>query len=1138
MPNIDMTRDATDLRNHYSNVMMQQGRVLTDDDFNEAERLDAEDARRVRLDVIGPAGSPDDGFRPAIVGGEVTLTPGTYYVGGLRLELEAAEPFNNQRDWLQQGAFPNETLTPPAAARFDFLWLEAWQQPVTATEDKELVEAALGGADTSARMRTMRRVRALRNIGNVDCADAWTQLVGSLASQGTVNGDFELVTNATLTVAPDPNTGGNPNLCSPPVNGGYLGADNQAIRVQITAPNQFTWGFDNGAPLYRVQVLVDNNGLRRRIRMLTLPKDQAHYPLEGQVVELLPWSAVLFNGQKTSEQAGHLAKVDGGYNPVTQELFVDSAPPNDTGNPVRSFGERWMDRTGIGTINNEAAPETTYFYMRVWNRGDDTQSPAAIPFVANVPAPLQRTGLQVTFAGAPRANDFWIIAARPETPNTVVPWELSTGRAPHGVRRWIAPLGIIRWPGGGASAQIVDDCRPTFLPLTRIKGCCTYTVGDGTHSYGNFSRIQDAVNALPQPRGGRICVLAGNYDESVVLNGRVNIHIHGCGRESLVRAVGDPVSGGALPGFTVANSEGITIENLRIQAGPRSAVHVTGSRKITVSRCIAQMRDLPTTWPGIFSRGDDVLLDSNTVEVTPLIASAVLVTPANSVNNPPDSVYAGNAARGGIQLAGGSDRVRVVNNIIRGGIGNGIILGSLQVTGSGGGDDTPDAPANQDPCFPCKPVDQTEPDPTGGGVVRYESAGDLYDVEIAGNRITDMGANGIGVVRFFDLGQGGDMIAVHGLHIRGNFITRCMRRDVALIRSAMQFFVGYGGIALASVTDLRILDNEIVRNGTSHLAPIVGVFAIVVQGLQLDDNRIIENGPRTGEEIRDAQNGIRGGVHIWIILPLDDHTAAWAPSSERLARRFSASGAPACWMNDNVIVAPLGRAVTFFAIGSVVVARNRLVTRGTTGQGLDLLASTVLIGNFGISNEWTFGLLFQAFLQMFGHAKASTPVEECNAAKVNGVVRTLEPLTFWPPLMAELNWSTGKTMVAQNQITLDVPDQGVGFLLASILILSLDDVGFTDNQCEMITTNVMGAFEAALFGGSVRVADNRFAETWMRVWLSAWSFGAMNTTTDNQATHCLRADAFLPRLRLFRDNLALVRAFCRNECETGHGDLD
>ena len=92
---------------------MQQGRVLTDDDFNEAERLDAEDSRRVRVDVIGPAGSPDDGFKLKVVAGEVTMSAGQYYVGGLRLELESDEGINLQRDWLQQGSSPGETLTAP-----------------------------------------------------------------------------------------------------------------------------------------------------------------------------------------------------------------------------------------------------------------------------------------------------------------------------------------------------------------------------------------------------------------------------------------------------------------------------------------------------------------------------------------------------------------------------------------------------------------------------------------------------------------------------------------------------------------------------------------------------------------------------------------------------------------------------------------------------------------------------------------------------------------------------------------------------------------------------------------------------------------------------------------------------------------
>ena len=189
------------------------------------------------------------------------------------------------------------------------------------------------------------------------------------------------------------------------------------------------------------------------------------------------------------------------YNPDTQDLHITAAPGNDTGTPVMPFGQRWSARSDDAAINNEDPPEDVYFYMRVWNRGGDTHSPAAIGFVPGTPVSLAKTGLQVTFTGANlRKNDFWIIAARPETPNIFVPWELSTWSSSTRRAPLDSPTGNDSLAGGGQiSLKLLDDCRPTFLPLTRMKGCCTYTVGDGTHSFGNFSKIQDAVNALPAP---------------------------------------------------------------------------------------------------------------------------------------------------------------------------------------------------------------------------------------------------------------------------------------------------------------------------------------------------------------------------------------------------------------------------------------------------------------------------------------------------------------------------------------------------------------------------------------------------------------------------------------------------------------
>ena len=134
----DISRAAFDPRKRYAGVHVQQGRVILDEDFNEGERIASEDARRERLDVIGPQGSPDDGF--SVLNGRLgpqgdmdfDILAGTLYLGGLRLSNESVEPFAAQGDWLQQPAGERPV---PVQGRLDLVYVEAWQQPVCATED-------------------------------------------------------------------------------------------------------------------------------------------------------------------------------------------------------------------------------------------------------------------------------------------------------------------------------------------------------------------------------------------------------------------------------------------------------------------------------------------------------------------------------------------------------------------------------------------------------------------------------------------------------------------------------------------------------------------------------------------------------------------------------------------------------------------------------------------------------------------------------------------------------------------------------------------------------------------------------------------------------------------------------------------
>jgi len=87
MGTFDISRINFDKTKHYSSVRMQQGRVLTDDDWNENARIEKEIQRQTNTETIGPFGSPDNGFRIAnlrLDSGLINfdISAGTMYLGG------------------------------------------------------------------------------------------------------------------------------------------------------------------------------------------------------------------------------------------------------------------------------------------------------------------------------------------------------------------------------------------------------------------------------------------------------------------------------------------------------------------------------------------------------------------------------------------------------------------------------------------------------------------------------------------------------------------------------------------------------------------------------------------------------------------------------------------------------------------------------------------------------------------------------------------------------------------------------------------------------------------------------------------------------------------------------------------------
>ncbi|MDH5493066.1 MAG: DUF6519 domain-containing protein, partial [Myxococcales bacterium] len=420
MPTKDISRYLFQPEKRYSGVRMQQGRVILDSDWNESERIDQEEMRRLALDMIGTRGTRDDGFKVGIVDTvpdplpiadayDFPVAAGSYYLGGTRYEA-SAETFLTQGDWLTQDLDTGTLPTKPAAAelpptldqvfRHDLVYLEAWEQPVCAVEDRELLERALGGPDTSVRMRRMHRVKVEPDVAitTPTCDDAF----GQLPLNGTFDSDtHELLSDARLELGFL--AGASSDLCSPGDSGGFLGAENEALRIQLVDSTHLVWGRDNASPLYRVS--VDEASLK--ISFVTPPRDQASQPLKDQLVEVLAPGAKLPNGEYLAESTGVLLQVATSYDPETASLTFSAVSAE------LSALLAW--RTAHTEIPSLA--EDGSFFLRVWTGGP------ALDFSGG-PVTLPGTGLQVTIAGAGNPGDHWIAALRPETPNQIVPWEL------------------------------------------------------------------------------------------------------------------------------------------------------------------------------------------------------------------------------------------------------------------------------------------------------------------------------------------------------------------------------------------------------------------------------------------------------------------------------------------------------------------------------------------------------------------------------------------------------------------------------------------------------------------------------------------------------------------------------------------
>lgn len=496
----DFTRDTFDATRQFSRVLMQQGRVQLDADFNEQAAILLHYLQTLAADVIGLHGAPAaaagfgvitdiaqyaqehdatlseaDKERLAQLSRELRkdafdflLTKGRYYADGVLCENLSYTLYSAQASYEAEQV---KKLQAPF-----LLYLDVWERPVTHIEDDRLREVALGGADTAARAKIEWQVRfwAPRD-GETPPTDVTPEAIRDGWQKWI---DFFQPANRGLLVASLKDAGeAAPEPCITRPDARYRGVENQLYRVEIHQSGKaneatFKWSRENGAVTFPIQRL---NG--KTVQLESLGRD-AVFGLKKD-----DWVEILDDHHARRNQSGVLAQV-GDIEPLDFVVTLKVA-----------------DATSLPTYEEGSL---LHPYLRRWDHQGDTKSlrDGALPVTEsdNRPLPLE-DNLQILFrpGGEYRAGDYWLIPARVATGD--IEWAkqpaaadrkdgatmVSAALPPRGVEHRYAPLALVssteatrrlvedgteekktRRTKATAGKEAIQDCRLIFSPLVAL----------------------------------------------------------------------------------------------------------------------------------------------------------------------------------------------------------------------------------------------------------------------------------------------------------------------------------------------------------------------------------------------------------------------------------------------------------------------------------------------------------------------------------------------------------------------------------------------------------------------------------------------------------------------------------------------
>ncbi|RVU28521.1 hypothetical protein EOT10_01135 [Streptomyces antnestii] len=457
----DLSRSTFRPGQHYSGVIVQQGRVQLDADANEQAAIQLHQARTAVADLIGRHGGPlggnsDTGFRIKYHGSTpdidtLEIHGGHYYVDGILCDATRPAPGDAVPDdedldeqapapaafwdyWDQPDGYRNKE-NPADRLPTDYpfvVYLNVWERAVTAAEDPALREVALGSAmpDTAARRKVVWQVLPLAYgelgiEGDVPSPDAVRAAFESWAAK-------EAAPKSRLAARSQRPDHADEDPCLVRPDARYRGPENQLYRVEIHEGGEagkagkpgnatFKWSRENGSVVFPVDT-VDGTW----VELATLGQDDKLDLNVGDHVELVD------TAYASRLEPLPLLRVE--------ELDLPGRRVRLSAEPDQHVGRRPELHPYLRRWDHQAAPR---------QRGRTTPlRGGAIRIEEGAWLPLE-DGVEVYFEknSTYRTGDYWTVAARTATGS--VEWPVNAARKPllchpAGIVRHYAPLALVK----------------------------------------------------------------------------------------------------------------------------------------------------------------------------------------------------------------------------------------------------------------------------------------------------------------------------------------------------------------------------------------------------------------------------------------------------------------------------------------------------------------------------------------------------------------------------------------------------------------------------------------------------------------------------------------------------------------------